>query len=103
MEYYSPQLLEQNGGYGNNAQPRTSVTSVSQSSKPAGQLNNLYNAGMFKKRCHFSVKTIAYLLRGEKKSFGGFSYFVLVLGIWHLYHCVWPCFFFFFLQGFILC
>ncbi|NWH38910.1 GAK kinase, partial [Chloropsis hardwickii] len=60
------ELLEQNGGYGNNAQPRTSVTSVSQSSKPAGQLNNLYNAGMFKKRCHFSVKIIAYLLWGNK-------------------------------------
>uniref|UniRef100_A0A8C3E002 Cyclin-G-associated kinase n=1 Tax=Corvus moneduloides TaxID=1196302 RepID=A0A8C3E002_CORMO len=40
------ELLEQNGGYGNNAQSRTSVTSVSQSSKPAGQLNNLYNAVM---------------------------------------------------------
>ncbi|KAM9251284.1 cyclin-G-associated kinase isoform 4-T4 [Cariama cristata] len=42
------ELLEQNGGYGNNAQPRTSVTSVSQSSKPAGQLNNMYNAVMQK-------------------------------------------------------
>lgn len=33
---------------------------------------------------------------GENKSFGGFSYFVLVLGIWHLYHCFWPWVFFFF-------
>ncbi|XP_066470293.1 cyclin-G-associated kinase isoform X2 [Tiliqua scincoides] len=40
------ELLEQNGGYGNNAQPRTSSGVVLQNSKPAGQLNNMYNADM---------------------------------------------------------
>lgn len=40
------ELLEQNGGYGNNAQPRMSSALMPQNSKPAGQLNNMYNAGM---------------------------------------------------------
>ncbi|XP_037758195.1 cyclin-G-associated kinase isoform X1 [Chelonia mydas] len=40
------ELLEQNGGYGNNAVPRMSASSVPQGSKPAGQLNNMYNAGL---------------------------------------------------------
>ncbi|XP_031413287.1 cyclin-G-associated kinase-like [Meleagris gallopavo] len=70
------ELLEQNGGYGNNAQPRISVTSVSQSSKPAGQLNNIYNAGMCKKR-HLSAPD-TYFAFGERKSLG-------ILNVLHKY------------------
>ncbi|XP_030050328.1 cyclin-G-associated kinase [Microcaecilia unicolor] len=40
------ELLEENGGYGNNAQPRMPVSATPQGSKPAGQLNNMYNAGL---------------------------------------------------------
>ncbi|XP_026519159.1 cyclin-G-associated kinase-like [Terrapene carolina triunguis] len=52
------ELLEQNGGYGNNAVPRMSTSLVPQGSKPAGQLNNMYNAGL----------TVAEL----DQSYGGF-------------------------------
>ncbi|RXM97689.1 Cyclin-G-associated kinase [Acipenser ruthenus] len=40
------ELLEQNGGYGNNATPRTSISSPPQVSKPEAQLNNMHNAGI---------------------------------------------------------
>ncbi|XP_069092802.1 cyclin-G-associated kinase [Pleurodeles waltl] len=40
------ELLEQNGGYGNNVQPRASMNLLPPGSKPAGQLNNMYNAGL---------------------------------------------------------
>ncbi|NXD91493.1 GAK kinase, partial [Chaetorhynchus papuensis] len=63
------ELLEQNGGYGNNAQPRTSVTSVSQSSKPAGQLNNLYNAGMTVAECDQTYGGFFDILRGGTERF----------------------------------
>ncbi|KAI1239844.1 hypothetical protein IHE44_0011279 [Lamprotornis superbus] len=63
------ELLEQNGGYGNNAQPRTSVTSVSQSSKPAGQLNNLYNAGLTVAECDQTYGGFFDILRGGTERF----------------------------------
>ncbi|NXB75147.1 GAK kinase, partial [Donacobius atricapilla] len=62
------ELLEQNGGYGNNAQPRTSVTSVSQSSKPAGQLN-LYNAGLTVAECDQTYGGFFDILRGGTERF----------------------------------
>ncbi|NWR31083.1 GAK kinase, partial [Tachuris rubrigastra] len=62
-------LLEQNGGYGNNAQPRTSVTSVSQSSKPAGQLNNMYNAGLTVAECDQTYGGFFDILRGGTERF----------------------------------
>ncbi|NXI24599.1 GAK kinase, partial [Sterrhoptilus dennistouni] len=63
------ELLEQNGGYGNNAQPRTSVTSVSQTSKPAGQLNNLYNAGLTVAECDQTYGGFFDILRGGTERF----------------------------------
>ncbi|NXM89113.1 GAK kinase, partial [Oenanthe oenanthe] len=63
------ELLEQNGGYGNNAQPRTSTTSVSQSSKPAGQLNNLYNAGLTVAECDQTYGGFFDILRGGTERF----------------------------------
>ncbi|NXC88105.1 GAK kinase, partial [Cercotrichas coryphoeus] len=63
------ELLEQNGGYGNNAQPRTSITSVSQSSKPAGQLNNLYNAGLTVAECDQTYGGFFDILRGGTERF----------------------------------
>ncbi|NWU26296.1 GAK kinase, partial [Dyaphorophyia castanea] len=63
------ELLEQNGGYGSNAQPRTSVTSVSQSSKPAGQLNNLYNAGLTVAECDQTYGGFFDILRGGTERF----------------------------------
>uniref|UniRef100_A0A8B9DG46 Cyclin-G-associated kinase n=1 Tax=Anser cygnoides TaxID=8845 RepID=A0A8B9DG46_ANSCY len=63
------ELLEQNGGYGNNAQPRMSVTSVSQSSKPAGQLNNMYNAGLTVAECDQTYGGFFDILRGGTERF----------------------------------
>ncbi|NWU59277.1 GAK kinase, partial [Dromas ardeola] len=63
------ELLEQNGGYGNNAQPRTSVTSVSQSSRPAGQLNNMYNAGLTVAECDQTYGGFFDILRGGTERF----------------------------------
>ncbi|XP_010113826.1 PREDICTED: cyclin-G-associated kinase [Chlamydotis macqueenii] len=63
------ELLEQNGGYGNNTQPRTSVTSVSQSSKPAGQLNNIYNAGLTVAECDQTYGGFFDILRGGTERF----------------------------------
>ncbi|NXY29304.1 GAK kinase, partial [Pomatorhinus ruficollis] len=63
------ELLEQNGGYGNNAQPRTSVTSVSQTSKPAGQLNNMYNAGLTVAECDQTYGGFFDILRGGTERF----------------------------------
>ncbi|KAM6109793.1 cyclin-G-associated kinase isoform 2-T2 [Phoenicopterus ruber ruber] len=63
------ELLEQNGGYGNNAQPRTSVTSVSQNSKPAGQLNNIYNAGLTVAECDQTYGGFFDILRGGTERF----------------------------------
>ncbi|XP_074935970.1 cyclin-G-associated kinase isoform X1 [Phalacrocorax aristotelis] len=63
------ELLEQNGGYGNNAQPRTSVTSVSQISKPAGQLNNMYNAGLTVAECDQTYGGFFDILRGGTERF----------------------------------
>ncbi|NXK04232.1 GAK kinase, partial [Herpetotheres cachinnans] len=63
------ELLEQNGGYGNNAQPRTSVTSTSQSSKPAGQLNNMYNAGLTVAECDQTYGGFFDILRGGTERF----------------------------------
>ncbi|XP_042678869.1 cyclin-G-associated kinase isoform X2 [Centrocercus urophasianus] len=63
------ELLEQNGGYGNNAQPRISVTSVSQSSKPAGQLNNMYNAGLTVAECDQTYGGFFDILRGGTERF----------------------------------
>ncbi|NWR59493.1 GAK kinase, partial [Bucorvus abyssinicus] len=63
------ELLEQNGGYGNNAQPRTSVTSNSQSSKPAGQLNNVYNAGLTVAECDQTYGGFFDILRGGTERF----------------------------------
>ncbi|XP_010227060.1 PREDICTED: cyclin-G-associated kinase [Tinamus guttatus] len=63
------ELLEQNGGYGNNAQPRMSVTAVSQSSKPAGQLNNMYNAGLTVAECDQTYGGFFDILRGGTERF----------------------------------
>ncbi|NXG08383.1 GAK kinase, partial [Sakesphorus luctuosus] len=63
------ELLEQNGGYGNNAQPRTSVTSVSQNAKPAGQLNNMYNAGLTVAECDQTYGGFFDILRGGTERF----------------------------------
>ncbi|XP_015705044.1 cyclin-G-associated kinase [Coturnix japonica] len=63
------ELLEQNGGYGNNAQPRISVTSVSQSPKPAGQLNNIYNAGLTVAECDQTYGGFFDILRGGTERF----------------------------------
>ncbi|NXQ86647.1 GAK kinase, partial [Nyctibius grandis] len=63
------ELLEQNGGYGNNAQLRTSVSSVSQSSKPAGQLNNMYNAGLTVAECDQTYGGFFDILRGGTERF----------------------------------
>ncbi|NXF06969.1 GAK kinase, partial [Smithornis capensis] len=63
------ELLEQNGGYGNNAQPRTPMTSVSQSSKPAGQLNNMYNAGLTVAECDQTYGGFFDILRGGTERF----------------------------------
>ncbi|OXB72297.1 UNVERIFIED_CONTAM: hypothetical protein H355_013341 [Colinus virginianus] len=63
------ELLEQNGGYGNNAQPRISVTSVPQSSKPAGQLNNIYNAGLTVAECDQTYGGFFDILRGGTERF----------------------------------
>ncbi|NWW49860.1 GAK kinase, partial [Pedionomus torquatus] len=62
------ELLEQNGGYGNNAQPRTSVTFVSQSSKPAGQ-QNIYNAGLTVAECDQTYGGFFDILRGGTERF----------------------------------
>nr|XP_033772638.1 cyclin-G-associated kinase isoform X2 [Geotrypetes seraphini] len=40
------ELLEENGGYGNNAHLRMPVSAMPQGPKPSGQLNNIYNAGL---------------------------------------------------------
>lgn len=61
------QLLEQNGGYGNYAQPKPSSALVPQNSKPAGQLNNIYNAGMMLNRIFFvycPILTVSFNISG---------------------------------------
>uniref|UniRef100_A0A6J0VCM0 Cyclin-G-associated kinase isoform X1 n=1 Tax=Pogona vitticeps TaxID=103695 RepID=A0A6J0VCM0_9SAUR len=58
------ELLEQNGGYGNNAQPRTSSPLVPQNSKPAGQLSNMYNAGLTVAECDQTYAGFFDILRG---------------------------------------
>ncbi|KAJ7335293.1 hypothetical protein JRQ81_013234 [Phrynocephalus forsythii] len=58
------ELLEQNGGYGNNAQPRASSSLVAQNSKPAGQLNNMYNAGLTVAECDQTYAGFFDILRG---------------------------------------
>ncbi|XP_044299954.1 cyclin-G-associated kinase isoform X5 [Varanus komodoensis] len=63
------ELLEQNGGYGNNAQPRTSSTLVSQNSKPSGQLNNMYNAGLTVAECDQPYGGFFDILRGGTERF----------------------------------
>ncbi|XP_041113460.1 cyclin-G-associated kinase-like isoform X2 [Polyodon spathula] len=40
------ELLEQNGGYGNNATARASISTPPQVSKPEAQLNNMHNSGI---------------------------------------------------------
>ncbi|XP_025026992.1 cyclin-G-associated kinase isoform X1 [Python bivittatus] len=63
------ELLEQNGGYGNNAQPKTSSALVPQNSKPAGQLNNIYNAGLIVAECDQSSGGFFDILRGGTERF----------------------------------
>ncbi|XP_060093039.1 cyclin-G-associated kinase isoform X4 [Heteronotia binoei] len=63
------ELLEQNGGYGNNAQPRTPSTVVPQNSKPAGQLNNMYNAGLTVAECDQTYSGFFDILRGGTERF----------------------------------
>ncbi|XP_062985185.1 cyclin-G-associated kinase isoform X2 [Elgaria multicarinata webbii] len=63
------ELLEQNGGYGNNAQPRTSSAVVPQNSKPAGQLNNMYNAGLTVAECDQTYGGFFDILRGGTERF----------------------------------
>ncbi|KAM3846994.1 cyclin-G-associated kinase isoform 3-T3 [Vipera latastei] len=63
------ELLEQNGGYGNYAQPKTSSALVPQNSKPAGQLNNIYNAGLIVAECDQSSSGFFDILRGGTERF----------------------------------
>ncbi|XP_061490065.1 cyclin-G-associated kinase isoform X1 [Rhineura floridana] len=63
------ELLEQNGGYGNNAQPRTSSAVVAQNSKPTGQLNNMYNAGLTVAECDQTYSGFFDILRGGTERF----------------------------------
>ncbi|XP_058022412.1 cyclin-G-associated kinase isoform X4 [Ahaetulla prasina] len=63
------ELLEQNGGYGNYAQPKTSLALVPQNSKPAGQLNNIYNAGLIVAECDQSAGGFFDILRGGTERF----------------------------------
>ncbi|XP_028569083.2 cyclin-G-associated kinase isoform X1 [Podarcis muralis] len=63
------ELLEQNGGYGNNALPRTSSAVVTQNSKPAGQLNNMYNAGLTVAECDQTYSGFFDILRGGTERF----------------------------------
>uniref|UniRef100_W5MZN6 Cyclin-G-associated kinase n=1 Tax=Lepisosteus oculatus TaxID=7918 RepID=W5MZN6_LEPOC len=49
------ELLEQNGGYGNNATPRTSVCAPPQGSRPPAQINNMHNAGVYGSECDQSM------------------------------------------------
>ncbi|XP_042305529.1 cyclin-G-associated kinase isoform X3 [Sceloporus undulatus] len=63
------ELLEQNGGYGNNAQPRPSSALVPQNSKPVGQLNNIYNAGMTVAECDQTYAGFFDILRGGTERF----------------------------------
>ncbi|XP_009070379.1 PREDICTED: cyclin-G-associated kinase, partial [Acanthisitta chloris] len=63
------ELLEQNGGYGNSAQPRTPVTSVSQSAKPAGSLTSMYNAGLTVAECDQTYGGLFDILRGGTERF----------------------------------
>ncbi|XP_007671016.1 cyclin-G-associated kinase isoform X2 [Ornithorhynchus anatinus] len=63
------ELLEQNGGYGNNAQPRASVSSAPQGSKPAGQLNNTYNSGLTVAECDQTYSGFFDILRGGTERF----------------------------------
>ncbi|KFV14619.1 Cyclin-G-associated kinase, partial [Tauraco erythrolophus] len=62
------ELLEQNGGYGNNAQPRMSATSVSQSSNPAGQLN-MHSAGLTVAECDQTYGGFLDIIRGGTERF----------------------------------
>ncbi|XP_062827613.1 cyclin-G-associated kinase isoform X3 [Anolis carolinensis] len=63
------ELLEQNGGYGNNAQPKTPSTQVPQNSKPVGQLNNMYNAGLTVAECDQTYAGFFDILRGGTERF----------------------------------
>ncbi|XP_063150948.1 cyclin-G-associated kinase isoform X2 [Candoia aspera] len=63
------ELLEQNGGYGNNAQPKTSSALVPQNSKPPGQLNNIYNAGLMVAECDQISGGFFDILRGGTERF----------------------------------
>uniref|UniRef100_A0A2D4F1Q8 Cyclin-G-associated kinase n=1 Tax=Micrurus corallinus TaxID=54390 RepID=A0A2D4F1Q8_MICCO len=63
------ELLEQNGGYGNYAQPKTSSALVPQNSKPAGQLNNIYNAGLIVAECDQTPGGFFDILRGGTERF----------------------------------
>ncbi|KAK2520334.1 Gak isoform A [Columba livia] len=63
------ELLEQNGGYGSNTLHRTSVTSVSQSSKPAGQLNSMCNTGLTVAECDQTYGGFFGILRGGTERF----------------------------------
>ncbi|XP_054842501.1 cyclin-G-associated kinase isoform X2 [Eublepharis macularius] len=63
------ELLEQNGGYGNNAPPRTPLSGVPQNSKPAGQLNNMYNAGLTVAECDQTYGGFFDILRGGTERF----------------------------------
>ncbi|NWQ78538.1 GAK kinase, partial [Columbina picui] len=63
------ELLEQHGGYGNNTLHQTSVTSVSQSSKPAGQLSSMCNAGLTVAECDQTYGGFFGILRGGTERF----------------------------------
>ncbi|XP_069482459.1 cyclin-G-associated kinase [Ambystoma mexicanum] len=63
------ELLEQNGGYGNNAQPRTSINTTQPGSKPVGQLNNIYNAGLTSTEIDQSYGGFFDILKGGTERF----------------------------------
>ncbi|XP_020860932.1 LOW QUALITY PROTEIN: cyclin-G-associated kinase [Phascolarctos cinereus] len=63
------ELLEHNGGYGNNMQPRGSLSSVPQSAKAVGQLSNVYSGGMTVAECDQSYSGFFDILRGGTERF----------------------------------
>uniref|UniRef100_A0A7N4NJD0 Cyclin-G-associated kinase n=1 Tax=Sarcophilus harrisii TaxID=9305 RepID=A0A7N4NJD0_SARHA len=63
------ELLEHNGGYGNNMQHRGSLNLVPQNTKAVGQLSNVYSGGMTVAECDQSYSGFFDILRGGTERF----------------------------------
>ncbi|XP_072475847.1 cyclin-G-associated kinase isoform X4 [Notamacropus eugenii] len=63
------ELLEHNGGYGNNMQPRGSLSSLPQSTKAVGQLSSVYSGGMTVAECDQTYSGFFDILRGGTERF----------------------------------